>query len=253
GEVALPAGSMLNAAAIGLLASVGVAQVAVAKRPRVALLISGDEFADGGTPGPGKIFGSNAMMLEAALGEAAIAARAVHVGDDHQALVSAWNALQRDHDVIISTGGVSVGDHDLIPPSLAAIGADIRFHGVMQKPGKPMLFGLLGGTAVFGLPGNPRAVMVLFLEYVLPFLRARQGCAAPWMRSDLLPIAGNVEVKGSRAEFRAARVFKGCVQLLADEGSHMLRTLAVANAIAFLPMDQRQWHHGDHVEVHYLD
>lgn len=252
GEIALKAGSRLDAAAIGLLASVGIREVMVAQRPRVALLISGDEFIEGDAPAPGKIFGSNGLMLKSALQAAGIAASPLHVGDDRRALIAAWNNLKGHHDVIISTGGVSVGDHDLVPPTLRELGAGIHFHGVLQKPGKPLLFAELEGTAVIGLPGNPRAVMVLFMEYVLPFLQAMQGAAHPGMRREVLPAAGHLDVKGTRAEFRAARVSHGRVELLADEGSHMLRNMVEANAIAYIPAKVRELRPGDPVEVHYL-
>lgn len=253
GGVVLERGVTVDAAAIGLLASVGVREVRVAARPRVALLITGNEFAEGATPQPGKIFGSNGIMLQAALRREGIDATVMNVRDDREALIAAWKELAPVHDVIISTGGVSVGDHDLIPPTLKELYADIRFHGVMQKPGKPMLFGHLGNAAVFGLPGNPRAVMVLFLEYVAPFLRAMQGCAAPWLRSDVLPIDRELWVKGERAEFRAARVSGGKVKLMTDEGSHKLRSLTEANAIAFIPAEVRELKKGDPLEVHYTD
>lgn len=253
GEVVLERGVTVDAAAIGLLASVGVREVRVAARPRVALLITGNEFADGATPPPGKIFGSNGVMLQSALRKEGIEAMVVHAGDDREALIAAWKELVQANDLIISTGGVSVGDHDLIPPTLKDLHADIRFHGVMQKPGKPMLLAMLGGTVVFGLPGNPRAVMVLFMEYVRPFLRAMQGCAAPWMRSDVLPVDRELRVKGERAEFRAAHVEGGKVRLLADEGSHMLRSITEANAIAFIPAEVREMKAGDPIEVHYTN
>jgi molybdopterin molybdotransferase len=184
GDMVLPKGMRLEAGAIGLLASVGIAEVAVARRPRVAVLISGNEFAEGSVPKPGKIFGSNGVMLQAALRGSDIEADIMLVGDDREALIAAWKSAMEGHDLVVSTGGVSVGDHDLVLPALEALGAQIIFHGVKQKPGKPMLFARLGNTPVFGLPGNPRAVMVLFLEYVLPFLRAMQRSMAPWMRSE---------------------------------------------------------------------
>lgn len=253
GEVALAEGSPLGAAAIGLLASVGVQEVQVAKRPRVVLLISGDEFTEGLVPQAGKIFGSNGVMLLAALRVLNIQAEVVQVGDDREALIEAWKQAAQQHDVIISTGGVSVGDHDLVRSSLEAVGAEIILHGVMQKPGKPMLFAKLEGTPVFGLPGNPRAVMVLFWEYVLPFLRAIQGALEPRPRTEQLPIEHALNVKGARAEFRAALVANGKVKLLADEGSHMLRSLIEANAIAFIPAEVREWKRGDLIEVHYIN
>ena len=252
GDVALAKGTMLDAPAVGLLASVGVNEVHVAKRPRVALVISGDEFTEGTSPQPGKIFGSNGVMLQAALRTAGIEADLVQVKDDRDALIMAWTQAAQEHDLIISTGGVSVGDHDLIRPTLEAVGAEIIVHGVMQKPGRPMLFAKLDGTPVFGLPGNPRAVMVLFWEYVLPVLRAMQGALEPWPRTEHLPLEHELKVKGDRAEFRAALVAGGNVELLADEGSHMLRSLTEANALAYIPAEVRELVKGDLIEVHYI-
>ncbi|MBS1546366.1 MAG: molybdopterin molybdotransferase MoeA [Bacteroidetes bacterium] len=253
GDVALPQGTLIDAAAIGLLAAVGAREVVVARKPRVAVLVSGGEFIEGGVPQPGKIFGSNDVMLAAALHSTGISTATMHhVDDDRDALRAAWAELAATHDVVLSTGGVSVGDFDLIPAVLHELGADIRFHGVLQKPGKPLLFGRLGDAALFGLPGNPRAVMVLFREYVLPYLLAMQGAASPWMRTAMLPVAQNVSIKGNRAEFRAARVTNAQVELLADEGSHMLRSLAEADAIAYIPADVRELKKDQLVEVHYL-
>lgn len=253
GGVAAKAGTLLDAPVIGLLASVGVKEVEVRAKPRVALLVSGDEFAEGETPPPGKIFSSNGVMLQAALGTVGIQANVRQVPDDREALVQAWQDAKADHDVIISTGGVSVGDHDLIPSTLQQMGASIHLHGVLQKPGKPLLFGTLDGRSVFGLPGNPRAVMILFWEYVLPHLRGLQGAVQPWMFMDRLPLAQPVLLKGKRAEFRAAKVADGHVELLADEGSHMLRSLAEADVIAYFPAEEREHAQGDKIEVHYLE
>ncbi|MEO8734397.1 MAG: hypothetical protein ABI373_08705, partial [Flavobacteriales bacterium] len=118
--------------------------------------------------------------------------------------------------------------------------------------GKPMLFANLNATPAFGLPGNPRAVIMLFWEYVLPFLRAMQGAQDPGPRTDHLPIEHILKVKGDRAEFRAALVTNGKVNLLADEGSHMLRSLIDANTIAFIPAKVRELKTGDMIEVHYI-
>jgi molybdopterin molybdotransferase len=254
GDLLLAKGMVLHAAGVGLLASCGLAEVTVHTPPRVSVVRSGGEFIEPSEPSEGRIHSSNEHMLLAATRQAGcVVAGAPLLADDvvddvRNALLSAT----RQGDVVITTGGVSVGDHDLLLPALKDLGATIHFHGVAQKPGKPMLFATLNGVPVFALPGNPRAVMVLFWEYVLPFLRAMQGAADPWPRTELLPIAAAITVKGVRTEFRAARVREGHVHLLADEGSHMLRTLVLADAIAYLPPDVRTLLPGDAVEIHYL-
>ncbi len=252
GQVVLPQGLHLNSAAIGLLASVGVVSVKCHPAPKVTLLITGNEFMDPADPKPGMIFGSNDVVLEGMLASADAITEVLNVQDDVQALESAIRQALSTADLLVTTGGASVGDHDLIRPVLESMGAGIHFHGVAQKPGKPMLFAMLNGKPVFGLPGNPRAVMVLFWEYVLPFLRAMQGAKDPWLVTDHLPITHLLEVKGDRAEFRAAQVRSGKVTLLRDEGSHMLRSLVDADALAYLPATQRTWGLGDLVEIHYL-
>ena len=163
---------------------------------------------------------------------------------------AARDALEAD--VIITTGGVSVGDHDRVENVLRSMGGTVHFHGVAQKPGKPMLFATLQGKPVFGLPGNPRAVMVLYWEYVLPFLRAMQGTEDPWLPQARLPLTHAVELKGDRAEFRAALLRNGQVMLLPDEGSHMLRSVSAASLLAFFPPEKRTWSEGEPIEVHFL-
>lgn len=252
GHVILSAGQRLNAAAKGLLASVGVAEVQVVQAPEVAVVITGNEFVQGDVPGPGKIFGSNDVMLEALIHEEDAIATLHHVPDEMSALENRIKHGLASSDMVVSTGGASVGDHDLVRAAVERCGGRVLFHGVAQKPGKPMLFALFGDKPFFGLPGNPRAVMVLFWEYVLPFLRAMQGAKQPWLKTDVLPITHALSAKGDRAEFRAARVKGGRVTLLADEGSHMLRSLIDADALAYLPANRRTWAAGDPMEVHYL-
>jgi molybdopterin molybdotransferase len=244
---------VIDPPSIGLLASVGVDQVDVARHPHVAVLITGDEFIRKDDPGaPGRIFNSNDVMLAAALQREGVEASVAHAADQRVEIGLALTRTLESADVVITTGGASVGDHDLMALALADLGAKVHFHGVAQKPGKPMLFASATGRPVFALPGNPRAVMVLFWEYVLPFLRAMQGSNDPWLRADHLPINHAVTAKGERAEFRAAGVMNGRVTLLKDEGSHMLRSLSEANALAYLPAGRLTWKAGDAMEVHYL-
>lgn len=254
GELLLTAGTLLNPAAIGAITSVGVHQVEVRQKPLVSILRTGGEFIDAEGVKPGRIFSSNDWMLAAALDEQGMLEEQslFTSGDDLNELVPMIRAALENTDVLITTGGASVGEHDLVRTALERSGATIHFHGVAQKPGKPMLLASLGGKPVFALPGNPRAVLVLFHEYVLPFLRNMQGARDPWPRTERLPLSHALQVKGDRAEFRAAQVRNGHVTLLTDEGSHMLRSLIEADALVYLHSAQRAWNAGDPVEVHYL-
>ena len=254
GELLARTGERLDPSFVGLIASGGFEEVEVSFKPWVAVVRTGNEFIEEGSPRDGRIFSSNEWMLFAALRKelCEVDEDGAFIAADDDADIE--NAVKQASaaDVIITTGGVSVGDHDRVRAVLEKMGAEIHFHGVAQKPGKPMLFATLNGKPVFGLPGNPRAVMVLFWEYVLPFLRAMQGAMDPWPRTDHVPVVHAVALKGDRAEFRAVRIEAGKVRLLADEGSHMLRSLIDADALAYLPAERRSWNEGEPIEVHYL-
>ena len=254
GELLARTGDRLDPAFIGLIASGGHEELEVSFKPWVAVVRTGNEFIEEGSPREGRIFSSNEWMLFAALRK-----EQCEVDDDGAFIAADDDADIEDAikqasaaDVIITTGGVSVGDHDRVRAVLEKMGAEIRFHGVAQKPGKPMLFATLNGKPVFGLPGNPRAVMVLYYEYVLPYLRAMQGSTDPLPRTDYLALAGALTLKGDRAEFRAVRLRGGRAHMLADEGSHMLRSLIDADALVYLPAEKRSWSEGELMEVHYL-
>jgi molybdopterin molybdotransferase len=252
GETVIRAGVRITPAVIGLLASIGKQHVHTSRRPRIGVVITGSEFMESGALVTGRIFNSNNAMLAALLQQEGADVELHRAADEPDALERTLDALARTCDLLVTTGGASVGDHDLLAPSLRKLGAPIVFHGIAQKPGKPMLFAMLKDVPVFALPGNPRAVLICAWEYVIPYLRAMQGAQQPLLEQDRLPLSHAVEVKGNRAEFRAARVSEGRVRLLADEGSHMLRSFMEANAIVYLPEQQRRWETNATVEVHHL-
>lgn len=251
GDRLMQRGDRLDPAAIGLLASSGIRSVTVARRPRVAVVRTGGEFITDDDAAEGRIHSSNELMLQAALQEAGapLALPPIAVADDRDRLYEALRTACAGADLVLTTGGVSVGEHDLLRPVLEQLGASIHIHGVRQKPGKPMLFAMLDGTPVIGLPGNPRAVLVLFEVYVRGFLRALQGARHPGPAEELLPLAGPVERKGERDEFRAARVCDGRVELLADEGSHLLGGLVGGTALCHLEAARTRLSAGDRVRV----
>ena len=252
GDPLVDKGTRIDPVAIGLLRSAGVTQLAMHRQPRVAVVVTGNEFCTPDDPRPGKVFSSNGEMLQAALRVEGIEATLRHAPDDRAALRSVLSEALDVHDAVVTTGGVSVGDLDLVRPVLEELGTHVVFHKVAQKPGKPMLLGTWRGRSVMGLPGNPRAVMVLFWMYVLPALRAMQGSSDPFLRSEHLPLAGSLVHKGGRTEFRAAVVRDGQVMLLPDEGSHMLTSLLRAEVLAEIPADAGELRKWSYVVVHYL-
>lgn len=252
GELVLKKGERLAPPAVGLLRSVGVSEVAVRKVPRISVVITGNEFAESAATDPGHIFSSNGEMLVAALQQEGLASTLSYAVDELDALQNVLrNALENSH-LVITTGGVSVGDHDLVRPSLERIGARTIFHKVAQKPGKPMLLSRWNNTLVLALPGNPRAVMILFWIFVLPAIRAMQGARRPELPNELLPLAHPVVLKDGRSEFRAAKVANGQVTLLQDQGSHMLASLLDADALAYLPQGSGSISIGEAVQTYYL-
>ncbi len=252
GSLVLEKGERIGPEAVGLLRSVGVAEIAVSRMPRVAVVITGNEFAETAASNPGHIFSSNGEMLVAALQQEGLTCTMVYAPDEDDALEKSLRNALETSDLVITTGGVSVGDHDLVPPTLVRIGARTIFHKVAQKPGKPMLLSRWNNTLILALPGNPRAVMVLFWVYVLPAIRAMQGARSPMLRSELLPLSHAVVLKDGRGEFRAARITNGQVALLQDQGSHMLASLLGANALAYLPEGRGAFGLGEAIQAYHL-
>jgi molybdopterin molybdotransferase len=243
--LALSAGHWIGAAHRLLLAGLGIATVAVARQPRVALLCTGRELVDDPTQAlqPGQIRNANGPYLAARL-EAAGArlVRRETVPDDAAAFTAALERALRDGaDLVLSTGAVSMGRHDFVPDALRALGARIVFHKVAMRPGKPLLFArLAGGQLFFGLPGNPVSSAVGLRFFVEPALRAQLGL--PVETAWRLPLAHAVRKKpGARLlQMAALRLAAdGClrVALCAGQESFKTHALVAADAWAVLPED----------------
>ncbi|MFN6131507.1 MAG: molybdopterin molybdotransferase MoeA [Synechococcaceae cyanobacterium] len=182
----VPSGQRLGPAALGRLASCGVSHVSVTARPRIGLLVSGDELVPpGGCRGPGQIGESNASLLAALLQRLGYPLAAVHlVADEPVALRQALLELACCSDVVVSSGGVSAGDSDWIRPLLAELGT-LNFWKLFLKPGRPFAWGELAGKPFFGLPGNPVAAAVTALQLLWPALQRLEG-AEPQLLPRLL-------------------------------------------------------------------
>src|SRR5262249_49358802 len=162
GQLLVPAGTELGPAELALLAALGVHPVHVTRRPRVAILSTGDELAPlGQTPRPGQIRESNAPYLAAAVIRAGGEPWPLGIAGDQEQEIRSRLEQARSADLILSSGGVSVGDYDLVKQILGKSG-NIDFWRVRMRPGKPLAFGLLGATPLLGLPGNPVSAAVTF-------------------------------------------------------------------------------------------
>ncbi|MDR1082754.1 MAG: molybdopterin molybdotransferase MoeA [Coriobacteriales bacterium] len=179
GEVLLRAGERVSAPGVGLLASTGNTEVAVYRRPRVAIISTGSELVDvSRVPGPGQIRNSNSYSLAAATLEAgAIPIIMPSVEDSRDTLVKALSTAAVEHDFIITSGGAAQGDYDFITPVVEEMG-ELFFNKVNMKPGKAQTFGIVNGIPLFGLPGNPAAASVGFEILIRPALKKMQGIAA---------------------------------------------------------------------------
>ena len=180
GATVLTPGRRIGAADVAVLASVGRGQVAVGRRPRVAVISTGDELVDVGEPiAPHQVRRSNGYTVAAALAALGYAAAPRHLPDDPGRLSAGVEAALRSHDVLITTGAVSQGSADFLPGVFARLGVECYLHGVAQRPGKPLWAGgTAAGKRVFALPGNPVSVMACLHRYVVPFLAAAEGAAA---------------------------------------------------------------------------
>ncbi|WP_019948205.1 molybdopterin molybdotransferase MoeA [Hymenobacter aerophilus] len=176
GDLLLPAGTRLEPAEMAVAATIGAATVAVARRPRLAVVSTGDELVPiSEQPAAHQIRRSNGLMLQAAAWQAGAEADSFHFDDDPAALRGGLPALLAGYDAVVMSGGVSMGKADFLPEILQELGVTQLFHGVAQRPGKPFWFGAqAGGAVVFALPGNPVSTFVNFYRYVQPWLRAGQ-------------------------------------------------------------------------------
>jgi molybdopterin molybdotransferase len=180
GTRVLDAGTVLGPGAVGLLAGLGIAHVAVGRRPSVAILSTGDEVVPPGTAlGAAQIPSANGSLLAAWVRRAGGLPSDLGIVPDEPAAVREALREACAHDMVLTTGGVSVGDHDHVRGAFAAAGVALQFWRVDMKPGKPLAYGLAGDVPVFGLPGNPVSAMVNFVVFARPVLRRMLGDARP--------------------------------------------------------------------------
>jgi molybdopterin molybdotransferase len=183
GDVVLEPGARLGPAEIAVLASAGRAEVGVASLPRVAVVSTGDELVAVDAPAiePWQIRSSNDLAIAASLARAGFGnASRVMLRDEAERIVESLAQLHDSHDVLILSGGVSMGEFDYVPAALERIGAELVFHRIEQKPGRPMWFGIsAAGKPIFALPGNPVSTVLCMTRYVMPALLRALGCVAP--------------------------------------------------------------------------
>ncbi len=243
GDVVVKPGGVLGAAEVGLLATLGYAQVRVYRRPRVAILSTGNELADLGTqPGPAQIPNTNTYSLMAQVIEAGGEPVNLGVAPDQLDAITErvyWGLASAD--ALVTSAGVSVGELDLVREALEQSGAELHLWQVSMRPGKPITFGTRGDRPVFGLPGNPVSAMVTFELFVRPALRRLGGADVidrPRLRALALePIAN----PGSRRGYLRVTLTAGAhgygACLTGDQGSAILRSMVLADGLAVVAPD----------------
>jgi molybdopterin molybdotransferase len=216
--------------------------VRVHRRPRVAILSTGDELADlGSEPGQGQIPNTNSYTLMAQVSEAGCVPINLGVAQDRREEVQARLQWGRSADVLVSSAGVSVGEYDFVKEAFTALGATLHLWRVSMRPGKPITFGSLGERPVFGLPGNPVSAMVTFELFVRPALRRMAGYARLTRPTISAQAEASIANPGSRRGY--LRVILSAsdggyrARLTGDQGSSIIKSMVRADGLAVVPPD----------------
>jgi molybdopterin molybdotransferase len=260
GETVLPAGALIHGAEIALAAACGASVLAVFRKPRVAIVATGDELVEiEATPGPQQIRNSNSYGLAALVTEAGGEAVRLPIARDHRPELEQIIRSARSCELMLLSGGVSMGEYDLVEEVLQSLGAEFFFTGVRMQPGKPVVFGLLPAADgfpaqfFFGLPGNPVSTQVTFHCFVEPMLRAMGGCAAFGPRFVQATLAEEAAGKPGLMQILPARLtpdrVRPSVKLVPWQGSGDLAANARANCYAVLPPENERFAAGDVITI----
>jgi molybdopterin molybdotransferase len=266
GQDILPAGLVATPAVVGLLANLGYSAFSVFKRPRAAIITTGDELTKPGRAlMPGKIYDSNSYAMESALRSAGIEDTLIlRAGENYSATKKAFLRALNFADIIISTGGVSVGDYDYVKPVLEDLGVETALWRIAMKPGKPVYFGTYYDKAhrrnkyIFGLPGNPVSALITYHQLVKPALAKLMGLTSYQKRRTFMAqLLGDLRKKAGRLEFVRAKLEYGengalHVRPSAGQDSHMLGGLAIADVVIHFPLEAEKLSDGSPVLVEPL-
>jgi len=260
GRAVLHPGHAIRPAELGLMASLGMAEVSVRRRLRVAFFSTGDELASVGSPlGEGQVYDSNRYTLYGML--ARLGVDVIDMGvvrDDPAALEAAFLSAAANADAIVTSGGVSVGEADFVKQMMAKLG-EVLFWKIAMRPGRPMAFGRIGRAALFGLPGNPVAVMVTFHQFVRAALLKLAGRAdegeVPLLRATAAEAIRKVPGRTEYQRGIVAREASGeySVRLTGGQGSGVLRSMSEANCFIVLEHDRGRVAAGEPVSVQLFE
>ena len=258
GEGVIKKGTTLSPAHIGMLAVIGRSQIAVSQRPTVAILSTGDEILElDETPQGPQIFNSNGHMLAAQIKSAGGIPVYLGIAKDTEKDLMEKFEWALTADIVVSSGGVSVGDYDLVKSSLQKMGQDMLFWKVAMKPGKPLAFGRIGKTPIFGLPGNPVSSFVSFEQFVRPSLRKVLGCSDLSHKTVQAKLTRTINKKPGRLHFLSSIVSwtdgEYTVTPAGEQGSGILKSAANANGLLIFPLEAEEIKQGQEVAVQLLE
>ena len=254
GGLALEKGTVLHAAAIGFLAGLGLTSATVFKKPKIGIVVTGNELEKPGNPlAYGKIYESNGIMLQSALLDAFYEAVTLYeVNDDFENTKNKLNDALSSNDVVLVSGGISVGDYDFVARALKELDVETLFYKVNQKPGKPLFAGKQKNKMVFALPGNPAACLTCFYVYVLPTLAILSGNEINYNQAKLVSLTHNYSVNNTRSQFLKANVAGDEVSVLSHQASSMLNSFSVSNGLIYLEEGVYELEKGAKVPVYFL-
>ena len=260
GQVALKRGVLLRPAEIGLVASLGIGEIAAYRKLRVAFFSTGDELRSIGTPlGAGQIYDSNRYTIHGMLTR--LGCEVIDMGvvrDDPKLLEEAFHTAAATADVVITSGGVSVGEADFVKELLDRLG-EVVFWKIAMKPGRPLAYGRIGNAHFFGLPGNPVSVMVTFYQFVRDALLKLSGRdPLPPLPTFKVPCTSALKKAPGRTEFQRGVLTRDAagnwsVHVTGEQGSGILRSMTESNCFIILPTDQGNVAAGTLVEVQAME
>ena len=258
GEVLIPAGRRLTARDIGMAAAMNRPWLTVTRRPRVAILATGDEIAMPGDPvGPDQIVSSNGPALAAAIRASGGEPVMLGIARDNRESLETLAAGAAGVDLLLTTGGASVGDHDLVAQVLGERGLDLDFWKIAMRPGKPLMHGRLGTTPMIGLPGNPVSTLVCFVVFVRPALRRLSGLGGADdddASAETVALGTPLAANDRRQDYLRARLARGTdgrfvAYPLAKQDSSVLSALAAADCLLVRPPHAPAADAGEPVEI----
>ncbi len=260
GAAALKRGQRLRPAEVGLIASLGIPEVTVYRKLRVAFFSTGDELVSIGTaPRTGQIYDSNRYTIYSMLER--LGCEALDMGvvrDDPKLLEEAFARAAGAADVVITSGGVSVGEADFVKELLNQLG-EVVFWKIAMKPGRPLAYGRVGGAHFFGLPGNPVSVMVTFYQFVRDALLVLAGqTPVDPLPTFKVPCTSSLKKAPGRTEFQRGILSRDAqghwsVRVTGEQGSGILRSMSEANCFIIMPTDQGNVAPGALVEVQVME